>query len=159
MQLKSINILNQQLHRRKILPLDLGNLGLVNKSKVRSSLYTPSNLKESIGSLKYEFPQSIDAKVEKKVRDLLNPRIEETDTYPDQFIDYDTIINNNFNVDQYKREKRKNYYIDSMHKVFINTRFDRREVKESKIPLEVLFNPKVEQIKSEERALGIKPSK
>ena len=116
-------------------------------------------MRESIESFKYEFPQPIDSKVEKKVRNLLNPHYNDKELDSDIKIDYETMINNDFNIDQYKREERKANYIDSMHKVFINTRFDRRDVKESKIPLEILYNPKVEQIKSEERSLGIKPSK
>jgi hypothetical protein len=98
-----------------------------------------------------------------RVNKLVQQKLDDTnpgnECESENVIDYDTLVNKDFNIDAYKREPREENFIDSEHKVIINTLFDRRKVKEAHIPVEVLFNPKVDQLKAEERHFNYKPSK
>ena len=128
------------------------------------ALYTPSGKVNKFLSNKGWLPnKAIDPRIQMRVNKLVQQKLDDTnpgnECESENVIDYDTLVNKDFNIDAYKREPREENFIDSEHKVIINTLFDRRKVKEAHIPVEVLFNPKVDQLKAEERHFNYKPSK
>ena len=129
----------------------------------RSSLYTPSDKREKLLSAQNWFKKKVqDPKIERRVQRIVMEKLK--DPYADtanseEEIDYDSLVNTHFNIDEYKHPHSVNSSIKNEQKVFINTMFDRSKIKEVDIPPEVLFNPKIDRIRMEEAHLNIKPRK
>jgi hypothetical protein len=122
----------------------------------RSSLYTRSNKRESLlsennwTSMKQTDPRKL-MKVQSMVKErLLNPN-NETKVNLEDYFDADLALKKN-------PETMLAIY-NTENKVFVSTRFDRRQIKESNIPLEALFNETVDQIKQTEQRLKMRTSK
>jgi hypothetical protein len=81
---------------------------------------------------------------------LLNPN-SETKVNLEDYFDADLAISKN------PEPMLVKYNTDN--KVFISTRFDKKQIKESNIPVEALFNETVDQIKQTEKRLKMRTSK
>ncbi|CAI2384246.1 unnamed protein product [Moneuplotes crassus] len=148
--------------------LKFQNSTISNRRGSQKPLYTPSNKRERLLSNQNEFSTvKLDPIQKKRVDTIVKKQLDdpnqETKIDLNDYFNHETAqlkypqsMKTKFKTKDIIFRPERNIGDDGSMMVFANTRFNKMKIKESDIPIEVIFNKEVDLIKLEERKMKIK---